>query len=126
MGSYAAKKDITANTPRRVADKAPGVTVSATPRVAWEVGSNRPAAGRASGVVWSPTSIVEAQRSAGNVAVIGMLTLQRQQDIPAPPPEVSPEDRQKQIYAATVTLDVSPIDAATKANVEKTLSFAPV
>lgn len=76
---------------------------------------------------WRTADAVSFQRAAGNLAVVGALTLQRQQDPPPPPPPVvSPEDRQKQLYATAVTRDVHPVDAATKANVEKAMSFAPL
>ena len=75
---------------------------------------------------WSANAMVYAQRSVGNAAVARLMAVQRQEVPPTPPPEVSPEDRQKQIYAATATHNVPPLDPTTKRNVEKSMSFAPI
>jgi hypothetical protein len=75
---------------------------------------------------WSADAIVHAQRSVGNAVVARLVAVQRQEVPSTPPPEVSPEDRQKQLYAATATHDVPPLDATTKRNVEKSMSFAPI
>ena len=75
----------------------------------------------------SVSGVLSAQMVVGNSAVARALAVQRQPQIPPPPPPaVSPEDRQKQLYSVAVTRDVHPIDAATKANVERAMSFAPV
>ena len=42
------------------------------------------------------------------------------------PAQVTPEDRQRQLYAATILRDVPAPDAGVKASLNKALSFAPV
>lgn len=76
---------------------------------------------------WLARDVLTAQRIIGNTAVGRLLLIQRQPvPPPPPPPAVSPEDAQKQLYATAVTRDVHPIDAATKANVDRAVSFAPI
>jgi hypothetical protein len=71
-------------------------------------------------------SVKASGRPVGNAAVSRVL-LQRQEAPPInPPPAVSPEDRQKQLYAATTMREVPPTSPEVKAALGKAISFAPV
>jgi len=80
----------------------------------------------------SPLVSNESPFSARRVSEFGsrklgqMLTVQRQEASPAPQPPASPEERQGQLYAATILREVPEPDPQTKANLGKVLSFAPV
>lgn len=83
----------------------------------------------------SVRDVLALQRTAGNAATVaglaasalgapnGTATLQRQI---TPPPEVSPADRERQLYAATTMRNVPPLDPAMRANLVTTIKYTPV
>ncbi len=69
--------------------------------------------------------VVRRQPATAAATVTAQPGVVAQPGVAAPPP-ISPEDRQRQIYAATIMREVPAPDPGVKANLGKALSFAPV